>query len=296
LDKNCTCAEFCNHTCAATNAGTVHIQQMYRLSPGNVTALADKDTGDAAGDMGFFFLKLNAFYKCKEEDANTVDCFLAYKPIVRKFTVVLDGKWGPFMRCNPLPFPGYQDRVHVDTLHWGCFPWHGYAPKPWVPVNHSTSCPDQVYCPDLMNKTVGRDPAMHHAFDPAHPTISNYFGGAWYSTPGQAMCGTGRSPGDGKTPYCSWKLAQDVAPKSIDAFCMLDKVMPLIESNGSPCFEKCGAKPYNRNSSCYLDCVPDSIIGKSSLNIPPISRAPVIAAWEGAFDDEKEGGCPPISA
>ena len=29
-------------------------------------------------------------------------------------------------------------------------------------------------------------------------------------------CGTGRSPGDGKTPYCSWKLAQDVAPKSID--------------------------------------------------------------------------------
>ena len=42
---------------------------------------------------------------------------------------------------------------------------------------------------------------------------------------------------------------------------MLDKVMPLIESNGSPCFEKCGAKPYNRNSSCYLDCVPDSIIG-----------------------------------
>eukprot|EP00729_Bicosta_minor_P019711 gene19711-28864_t len=63
LDKNCTCAEFCNHTCAATNAGTVHIQEMYRLSPGNVTALADKDTGDA------------------------------YKPIVRKFTVVLDGKW-----------------------------------------------------------------------------------------------------------------------------------------------------------------------------------------------------------
>ena len=50
----------------------------YRLSPGNVTALADKDTGDAGGDIGFFFIKLADFYTCKASEANTADCFLAY--------------------------------------------------------------------------------------------------------------------------------------------------------------------------------------------------------------------------
>ena len=39
--------------------------------------------------------------------------------------VKVDGAWGPFMRCNPLPFPGFTDMLHVDTRHWGCFPWHG---------------------------------------------------------------------------------------------------------------------------------------------------------------------------
>ena len=97
-----------------------------------------------------------------------------------------------------------------------------------------------------------------------------------------------------QAPYCSWKLAADTTPKSIDAFCMLDKIMPLIEANGAPCFEKCGSKPYARNSTCYLNCVPDAIIGKKSMEIPPIDRAPVIAAWEAAFNSVSEGGCPAV--
>ena len=43
-----------------------------------MTALADKDTGDAGGDIGFFFIKLADFYTCKASEANTADCFLAY--------------------------------------------------------------------------------------------------------------------------------------------------------------------------------------------------------------------------
>ena len=30
-----------------------------------------------------------------------------------------------------------------------------------------------------MNASVGRDPAMHHAYDPAHPNIASYFSGEW---------------------------------------------------------------------------------------------------------------------
>ena len=90
---------------------------------------------------------------------------------MRRFSVEVDGKWGPYMRCNPLQFPGNLDVEHVDTRAWGCFPWHGYPPTPWEVANHSTSCPDMVYCPELMNQSVGRDPAMHHAYDPAHPKV-----------------------------------------------------------------------------------------------------------------------------
>jgi hypothetical protein len=98
---------------------------MYRLTPHNVTTLADKDTGDAGGDIGFFFYKLKDIMQCEPAQMNTDECFLANNPVLRRFTVVVDGKYGPFMRCNPLQFPGNADRAHVDTRAWGCFPWHG---------------------------------------------------------------------------------------------------------------------------------------------------------------------------
>ena len=69
----------------------------------------------------------------------------------------------------------------VDTRRWGCYPWHGHGPTPWNPAgpHGSDSCLDGAYCGALMNASVGRDPAMHHAYDPAHPNIASYFSGEW---------------------------------------------------------------------------------------------------------------------
>ena len=50
----------------------------------------------------------------------------------------------------------------------------------------------------MARSKVGRDPAMHHAFNASHPSVTSYFGGVWYSTPALAMCPEGRRPGDGK--------------------------------------------------------------------------------------------------
>ena len=100
LDPSCSCASFCNGTCAATNAGKPEQLTMYRLTPGNVTELEDKDTGGSAGDMGFVFQKLRAFSRCSPEQANTVECFLTLNPVIKQFFVDVDGKYGPFM-CVP---------------------------------------------------------------------------------------------------------------------------------------------------------------------------------------------------
>ena len=47
----------------------------------------------------------------------------------------------------------------------------GRGRTPWVQVNRSTSCADGFYCPTLMNASVGRDPAMHHVFDPVRSWV-----------------------------------------------------------------------------------------------------------------------------
>jgi hypothetical protein len=108
---------------------------------------------------------------------------MTLNPVIKQFYVDVDGKYGPFMHCNPLPFPEHQSsRSLVDTRHCGCFPWHGYAPALWVP-NRVNSCADGAYCPALMNASIDRDPAMHHAFDPQRSNIAEYFGREWYSMP-----------------------------------------------------------------------------------------------------------------
>ena len=78
--------------------------------------------------MGFYMERFRTRIDCTPAQANTDGCFLGFEPVVRRFMLEVDGKWGPFFRCNPLPFYNPTDGQHVDTKHWGCFPWHGRAP------------------------------------------------------------------------------------------------------------------------------------------------------------------------
>ena len=207
-----------------------------RLTPGNVTTLADKDTGGSAGDLGFVFQRLNSLAHCTPDQANTNGCFLTLNPVIKQFYVDVDGKYGPYMRCNPMQFPVFKGSSSlVDTTHWGCYPWHGRGPTPWDPSsNHgSTSCADNAYCPALMNISVGRDPAMHHAYDPEEPNIAQYFAGEWYSMHHDGECPAGRTPGDGKSPRCSWRLAPGKVGKTVNVSCLLGHVLPLLEKNGA---------------------------------------------------------------
>ena len=72
---------------------------------------------------------------------------------------------------------------------------------------------------------------MHHAFDPEHPTVSNYFGGAWYSTPALAMCGAGRQPGDKKArvpAFFSLSVFFKENHNKDTVYCLLSRNLPLV--------------------------------------------------------------------
>lgn len=122
-----------------------------------------------------------------------------------------------------MPFLENPDESNlVDTKRWGCYPWHGRGPTPWNPAggHGSSSCADNAYCGARMNASVGRDPAMHHAYDPQHPNIAAYFSGEWYSMHHDGECPAGRTPGDGKTPSCSWQLTPGKVGKTINVTCL----------------------------------------------------------------------------
>ena len=49
----CGCDDFCSGKCAMAGGGMRENRTVYRVTPYNVSGLADKDTGDVAGDLFF---------------------------------------------------------------------------------------------------------------------------------------------------------------------------------------------------------------------------------------------------
>lgn len=145
-----------------------------------------------------------------------------------------------------------------------------------------------------MNRTVGRDPAMHHPYDPMKPNIGAYFGGSWYNTNAQGECPDGRSPGDGLSPPCSWKLHAGSAPRAVNATCMAGRLEAPLIANGKVCFDSC-PQPLDKASSCFMKCLKISVTGsKGGEPVKPISPAMMIDVWNQAFEAEANGGCPNV--
>eukprot|EP00729_Bicosta_minor_P030789 gene30789-19394_t len=89
---------------------------VYRMTPWNVTDVADHDTGDIAGDMGFLLSNYLNAGACQTPPLNTQNCFLFDKPLVAAFPVEVDGNYGPYLMCNPAQVADGT----VNTSDWQC--------------------------------------------------------------------------------------------------------------------------------------------------------------------------------
>ena len=101
-----------------------------------------------------------------------------------------------------------------------------------------------------------------------------------YSLHHDGECPTGRTPGDGKKPSCSWQLTPGKRGKTINATCLLDHVLPLIEANGKACFNNC-SQPLDWKDECYLKCVPKAVMGSTTPPIEPLVRVASAIALRG---------------
>jgi hypothetical protein len=109
----------------------------------DVYDLDNKDTGDAAGDTSFVISKKNAGYTCqKYPDAfGCIDLppFSGDDPdstdLVLEMQIEIDGKWGPYLECNPVnysdPYGPWACLTHIkhaqpDNYPEECALWDGY--------------------------------------------------------------------------------------------------------------------------------------------------------------------------
>ena len=54
-----------------------------------------------------------------------------------------------------------------------------------------------------------------------------------------------------------------------------------------------GVPSYNRTTDCYINCFYE-MLGASG-NASVVSKVQLVAAWEGAFGAEEQGGCPQVA-
>lgn len=88
-----------------------------------VLGLAEKDSGDVSGDLGFVLSQRTSALRCREDPANAMCLSLPHfagdddnsTDLVLEFKVEVDGQWGPYLYCNPV-------NNSVPTGEWACLP------------------------------------------------------------------------------------------------------------------------------------------------------------------------------
>lgn len=135
------CEDFCTSKCSFFNATAGETGQatnitLYRITPKNVTGIQNKNTGDAPGDVSFFLGRKNITQRCAQDQA-AFGCFLEGDNVYGKFTVEIDGKYGPYFECNPINvFNSEADRISAvaTPVQYGAYgqPIAGFPTPAWV--------------------------------------------------------------------------------------------------------------------------------------------------------------------
>lgn len=179
-DADAICLSFCSGECdfnSANDTGTAQQISLYRVTPRNVTDIANKNTGDPPGDIGFYLSRMQLVQQCAR-DPNSRGCFLAGDNVFAEFTVEVDGRFGPYQMCNPVMFPDAGGAT--DTRDFECSA-DCLTPPDCSPHHHNgsgwhggISC----FC-DRANKTVGRESRSGHGYHPGGVPLPPQCGYSW---------------------------------------------------------------------------------------------------------------------
>ena len=234
--NNTQCLRFCNGTApfhpeySPLNRTNITV---YRLTSKSLTeyGIANKNTGDVPGDVGFYIESLMIHVRCKPPWTGK-QCFLAKEAVIQQWIIETDGSYGPYSACNP-----------ASPTNWSTF-----------------NCVEKRCICKRANASVGVDPANHRTQEQCNGSkgvMGCRFGGLWFSTPAEGECKGAARPGSNSghqsnnSRTCTWRAVAQ--PKTINETCMRQRMLGPIEANNRPCFDACGpvGGPYNVSSSCY---------------------------------------------
>lgn len=301
-DSKCSCVDFCDYKCAnaVEHADTsLHNVTLYRLTPYNAPGLDNMNTASPGGDVDFILSRKTIAVDC-EQDPKGERCFLAHANVYGRFTVTVDGRWGPYQFCNPINTPTGPDVSHFTC----CTTFDHDDPGICLPAGPAadlrgfTPYPVACNCPRA-NVTVGN---VDHGemekwagwANASHKSWSTTLGGRWYSTPIEGKCTGSETPGTGKRGECTWRTAAVVYKNTSCVDAQLDAA---VEAHGKSCFALCPDRLDPAYFSCYIGCYFSAIGGNATAPggaLSPMSKAQMTDPWIKAIAsaDEEEGGCP----
>jgi hypothetical protein len=243
----CGCDDFCAGKCAMAGGGVRENRTVYRVTPYNVSGLADKDTGDAAGDLFFRLgdeLWLRAFCKLHPElhyerceGGSWRDAGLLEHNVYASFVIETDGGYGPYSQCNPVPQPRGAPPAH--PTRWNCDP------------NFCAPCPrvDSAVGFYNLSELSWGPPALPAPFAMwkynANVLLGQGGSCSWYSTPASGECPAGQRPGQQQQQQqqqkpCHWRVVE--TGKVVNASCLDGLVGGAVEHSSDvsrACFAGC---------------------------------------------------------
>lgn len=102
------CQDYCTGSCNFHNkslgeTGAPTNMTLYRLTPKNVLGIANHNTGDVPGDVGFVLANRRKVLECLQNETSR-GCFLdnSTDNIYGAFDIEINGEIGPYFQCNPL--------------------------------------------------------------------------------------------------------------------------------------------------------------------------------------------------
>jgi hypothetical protein len=226
-----SCEDYCAGRCAlagpsllsgAPNPRTLQNLTVYRMTAANVSGLANKNTGDAPGDLVFNMGERGVPMVCRHETGSsrgrlceggsTQSWLLKSSLVYVEWTVEVDGAWGPYQPCN----------LNITTRRDlpGDNRWHCGPPR----VLQEDNVSDAALC-----RSCPRAAAAVGWEDQNH-TVSAYSGGS--STPtvacnhtARALCGDPLHVAN----FSSCKHCLSVARKQLEAVgCSYYKMVPVV--------------------------------------------------------------------
>jgi len=207
--------------------------------------------------------------------------------VYRQFTIRVDpAQIGPYAECNP-PVNGTWGpfTCRGDYCNLKCCRAHGlrYPCQQAVATmfgsttvgEHEPSASD--VCPGSQARTVP-PPEQAHCWKAQMTDL--LADGHYFST---------QAAGKG----VGWELVATV--RTVNSTCVNGRVFEAARRAGPGCFAGCGNQP--NTSDCAITCFYQVVLGDKTRGGtgPGLGKAPLIAAFEGAFAPPANGGCPELA-